>query len=253
MEADRRHHFLLGVLLLAAPNFAAAADVCAPTDVQGPYGFQLAGMSRISGAPVPIASIGRLVFDGKGNISGVSSVNFKGLFLGNPVTGTYELKTDCTLNWKLQNDSGGWQNFSGRVSPGGERVEFRQTDPGAQTPGVMEKMPADCGTPAVQGRYRFSMIGRSTPFASEEGPSRVSVEAVADADGAGRLLISRGDAKTGGSYSIDSDCFVTLEFGLTEGDSATLDQLRGVLVNKGSEILAVQTDPEQVAVVKFVR
>ena len=74
---------------------ANAADVCNPRDFQGPYGFQLTGETTVSGDPQPAASLGRLVFDGDGGVSGTSSVKFAGLLLGNPVTGTYEARTDC--------------------------------------------------------------------------------------------------------------------------------------------------------------
>src|SRR5262245_16167161 len=91
-----------------------AADVCNPRDLYGSYGFQLAGTTAIGGPEKPIAAIGRLVLGEGGKIGGVSSVNFNGLFLGNPVTGQYEAKDDCTVTWSLQDSSGAFQNFSGK-------------------------------------------------------------------------------------------------------------------------------------------
>src|SRR5882724_3045809 len=90
--------------LLIGPTHAA--DVCAARDLQGPYAFQLSGISTISGSPAPVAGLARLEFDGKSEVSGYSSVNFNGLLLGNPVTGTYEVSSDCKLAWSLQDDSG---------------------------------------------------------------------------------------------------------------------------------------------------
>ena len=100
---------LLGGLLCAA----ASGQVCGANDLSGGYGFQLAGTTTISGAPTPMAAIGRLAFETEGRISGTSSVNFNGLFLGNPVTGTYTFQTNCAIAFELQDDSGAWQHFQG--------------------------------------------------------------------------------------------------------------------------------------------
>ncbi len=104
-------------LLLLLPGMAAhAADVCDPAKLAGPYAFQLSGPTTISGTPKPTASLGRIVFDGSSGVSGTASATFSGLLLGNPVTGTYEAKSDCSVTWKLQDDSGAFQNFSGTLS-----------------------------------------------------------------------------------------------------------------------------------------
>jgi hypothetical protein len=91
---------------------AQAADVCNPEDLPGPYLFQLTGSTDISGTPKRTASLGRIAFDGRGGLSGTASATFSGLLLGNPVTGSYEAKSDCSVIWNLQDDSGGFQNFS---------------------------------------------------------------------------------------------------------------------------------------------
>jgi hypothetical protein len=213
-------------LLLAAAAIAscAAAQVCVPSDFQGAYGALLEGTSTISGHPTPIAGVARLVLDGRGKISGLSSVNFNGLFLGNPVTGTYEITKDCAMTWKLQDDSGAWQHFAGTAVPGGNRVDFRQTDLGAGARGTLQRMPQSCGTGSFGGRYAFG-----------------ASEALANA---GNLTLIREGKTTAGSYTVDSDCFVTMDF---DGIN-----LRGVVVNGGREIDAIQTDPERVSAVRFL-
>src|SRR5690242_18361707 len=99
------------LLLAAAVPAACGAAVCNPAGVDGAYGFQLTGVATISGVSQPVVSLGRLVFDGQGSISGVSSVSFTGLYLGNPVTGMYQARTDCSIDWSLQDDSGNRQHF----------------------------------------------------------------------------------------------------------------------------------------------
>ena len=71
------------------------------------------------------------------------------------------------------------------------------------------------------------------------------------ADGNGNLVLLRGKTKTSGTYTVDSNCVVQLDFGLADGDSSTSIKLRGVLVNGGKEMLAIETDPEQLASARF--
>lgn len=242
----------LAPVLLALVSFRAfGADICSPTDIHGPYGFQLAGTTTISGAETPIASVGRLVFDGVASIGGVSSVNFNGLFLGNPVTGNYEIKTDCTITLNLQDTSGAFQHFSGKAAPGGNRVEIQQSDPGTGERGLMVRSADGCNATGFRGQYNFTMSGSATPLASEGSKGSGSAKALVQADGNGNLMVLRGNAKTSGTYTVDTDCFVQVDFGLAEGVSSTSIKLRGVLVNGGKEMLAIETDPGQVAAVRF--
>ncbi len=229
----------------------AAAQVCNPADIQGTYGVQLSGTSTISGKPTPVAAIGRLEFDGRNQATGYSSVNFNGFFLGNPVTGTYEAKPDCTMTWSLQDDSGAWQHFSGKASPDGRRVEFRQTDPGAGGRGVLQRTPDACDAAAFRGAFAFSMSGEPTPFGEGD---RLNAKGDAEADGAGNLRLKWAKSETNGSYSVDSDCFVQLDLSVPSGAEGMIElvTLRGILVNGGKDLLAVQTDPERVASARFV-
>jgi hypothetical protein len=131
-------HWLL-LLFLFPSSLAHAADVCNPADLVGPYAFQLMGLTDISGPPRPTVSLGRVVFDGQGGLSGTASAMFRGLLLGNPVTGSYEAQSDCSVIWKLQDDSGGFQNFSGTFSADGDGIQFKQTDPGGAQHGIMKR------------------------------------------------------------------------------------------------------------------
>src|SRR5205085_1772776 len=101
-------------LALTAFTFSAPSfGVCDPKVVQGTYGFQLSGDARVSGDLKPAVTVGRVTFDGAAGVSGVSSVNFAGYLLGNPVNGTYETRPDCTISWSFQDDSGNQQHFAG--------------------------------------------------------------------------------------------------------------------------------------------
>jgi hypothetical protein len=211
------------VFLALLTATGASADVCGADDLSGSYGFLLSGTNTISGTTKPSASIGRLNIESGGAISGTSSVNFNGLFLGNPVTGKYTFQTDCSFTFELQDTSGGWQHFRGTLRPGGARGDFRQTDPGTGLRGELHRLADSCAASAFRGKYGVTILGRKT---------------VTIADGNGALA---GETNSG-TYTVDPDCFVDIKFGL---------QLRGILVDGGRTVLAVQSDPLTVSTATF--
>jgi hypothetical protein len=231
------------LLLVLIPGLAAqAADVCNPADLLGPYAFQLTGSTDIAGTPKPTVSLGRIAFDGRGGLSGTASATFRGLLLGNPVTGSYEAKSDCSMMWKLQDDSGGFQNFSGTLSSGGTSVQFKQTDPGGAQGGIMRKTSDTCSAADLRTKYYFTVSGSTTPMQPGDVPHVVSAK--------GTLNIAEN-----GSFRVESDCSV--RFGLTvpaqDGQvvEPSLMTMRGFLVGGGQEILAFQTDPGAMVAARF--
>jgi hypothetical protein len=223
---------LAGGLFVVLFCTSARADVCDPARFAGAYAFQLSGNTTIAGPEKPMTSLGRLTFDGTGNVSGTSSAMFTGLLLGNPVTGTYEAHADCTLSWKLQDDSGAFQNFAGTMSPDLARVQFRQTDPGGPQRGTMQKSPDRCTAADLQPRYTYTVSGSVIPM-QDGGPSRT-------VSGRGTLLVTDNP-----SVQVEDDCTVRFDLLLrAPNDEEQLPmKMRGYLVNGGKEILAIQTDP----------
>jgi hypothetical protein len=184
------------LLLVLVPGLAAqAADVCNPADLLGPYAFQLTGSTDIAGTPKPTASLGRIAFDGRGGLSGTASATFSGLLLGNPVTGSYEAKSDCSVIWKLQDDSGGYQHFSGTLSSDGSRLQFKQTDPGGAQRGIMRKTSDTCSAADLRTKYYFTVSGSTTPMRAGDVPRVFSAT--------GTL-----DTSENGSFRVDGDCSV---------------------------------------------
>lgn len=235
----RRQMLLL--LLSAAPLFAA--DLCNSKDFLGPYGFLLAGETGIGGRLQPTASLGRIVLDGAGALSGYSSVNFNGYFLGNPVTGMYEIHSDCSVNWALQDDSGAFQHFTGHANPDGSAIDFHQSDPHTEgVTGKLEKIPGECSDASFRGRFTWSLSGSTTPFAGE-GARPAGGNGVAQVDGAGGLVLSEGAEPIEGTYEIGGDCFVDI----TYGDK----KLRGILVDGGRALPVIETDPKATAAGRF--
>jgi hypothetical protein len=216
-----------GVCLAAIFAASAFGQFCGVNDLYGAYGFQLSGTNTISGTPKASAAIGRIVFENDRKISGTASVNFNGLFLGNPVTGKYSFNTDCSFEFELQDDSGGWQHFTGTLESGGARGVYHQTDEGTGGRGTLRKLAETCNATSFRGKYAVT---------------RESQKTVTTADGAGGLSWNSDSGANSGTYTVDSDCFIELNFG---------GKLRGVLVDGGRSVMAVQTDPGKVATVTF--
>jgi hypothetical protein len=222
------------LLLYLCAASAHAADICDPVRFGGPYAFLLSGMTAIGSAPQPTVSIGRIIFDGSGKISGTSSATFSGLLLGNPVTGSYEARRDCTLNWQLQDDSGAFQHFTGKLSGDAARIPFRQTDPGG-TSGVMQRTADNCSSTDLKRNYEYTVAG---------------VIKAMNPGYAGRDVSARGvlDTARGGDFKVDSDCSVHFSLNLPDGAA----KMRGFLVNGGKEILGFQTDPGAMVSVRLL-
>lgn len=237
----------LGRTFLLAWLFAAGAlaDVCNPADLQGAYGFQLTGTTTIGSQPQPVVTVGRLGFNGDGTVTGVSSVSFTGLYLGNPVTGKYEARTDCSLSWSLQDNSGNSQHFEGTMTPDARRIQFHQADPGAPSQGAMAKSSETCQEQDLRARYRFRVSGNQINVDTAQVSGEVSASGLMENNGGQLTLTPSPDSASpgNGTAELGGDCFVQLHLNLPlEGDRTVEMNFRGILVNGGNELLGMATD-----------
>lgn len=238
----------LWLTFILALGLPLCAEVCNPKDLQGPYGFQLFGETTISGESKPVANIGRLVLAGDGGISGYSTAMFAGYLLGNPVTGTYEAHWDCTITWSLQDDSGAFQHFSGVATSGGKSVHFSQTDPGGAQHGTMARTSAECKASDLWNEYAFALSGSTIPMVPGGASSTVAAKGLIQADGNAGFKLALSDnlaAMTEATITVDAECIVDIELALpATGAGTTIPMmLRGILIDQGKEILAIETDP----------
>jgi hypothetical protein len=250
---DVKVWFLAWIVLLPV----ARAAVCDPNNFQGPYGFLLTGTATIGNAPRPAAAGGRLVLDGSGKLSGVASTNFTGLYLGNPVTGTYEAHNDCSVSWDLQDDSGNFQHFQGTMSGDGSRITFRQTDAGGARNGTMLRTADSCTAASFRGNYRLTASGNTFDVDTGSISGAIAVRGLLTADGAGNVAFSPATQFAPapvGTYEFEEGCLVHLAMELAAGDNETaLMNFRGVLVNGGREVIGIQTDPGTTVSLHLVR
>ena len=238
------------ILLVAALAISALrADVCDPRKFGGTYGFLLYGETTISGTARPTASMGHLAFREDGSVSGYSSAHFAGILQGNPTTGKYETHDDCSVAWSLQDDSGAFQHFAGTMNPNGQRIVFRQSDPGGPTNGLMVRTPETCSLAALRPRYRFTLSGTIIPMQPGQDGRKVSSSGTARIGGNGKLWLDfSGHSSTQGTVDVDEDCAVTMSLTLQSGEAMNL---RGTLVDEGREILGIQTDPGAAVTARF--
>jgi hypothetical protein len=233
----------------------AHAAVCDPKDFQGAYGFLLTGTTRIGTGPQPAAAIGRLMLDSSGRLSGVASTNFTGLFLGNPVTGTYEAPTDCSVAWSFD-DSGNFQHFQGTMNENGSRITFRQSDPGGASDGIMLRTADDCTASSLHGLYKLTVSGSTVDVETGLVSGPVGVTGFLKADGAGGLAFSPhpdSPPLTAGTYEFEDGCFADIALELPAGgDETAVMNFRAIVVSDGNEVLGIQTDPGTIVSFKLV-
>src|SRR3712207_6457021 len=108
---------------------AAGAKKCSEATLHGTYLFAQNGVEIKGNDQRPFALAGYDVFDGNGEVRGVSSGNFGGeVFRKEPFTGTYTVKADCTGTVTF---TGGGAATQGDVfiAPDGSMFAFVRTDP----------------------------------------------------------------------------------------------------------------------------
>jgi hypothetical protein len=119
---------------LAAITFAAApqalkadnADALCPlgnATLRGTY------MSRAEGTVVgvgPLAAVGWLTYDGKGNVVNGFTISVNGVISSGTISGPYTVNSDCTGSTNLSGS-----NYYFIVTPDGSTVNWIASDPGS--------------------------------------------------------------------------------------------------------------------------
>jgi hypothetical protein len=231
----------------------AKAEVCDPAQLQGTYAMQMSGTTTLGGyANKRVAAIGRLSLDGKGAISGVSSVNFAGYFLGHPVTGSYEANTDCTVIINLQDDSGAFQHLLGTYTSDARQVRFRQAEAGVTMPGTLIRTGNSCSN-SLEGRYVFAVSGDTVELDTGRKTGSVSVNGFieANADGSLKAIPDRTATVFQGTYHAEDDCFFQIELPLPVQGTQSLMKFRAIATDGGKQILAVRSDPATAVILRM--
>jgi hypothetical protein len=85
----------LAMALQSVPAFAD--DVCKNADLKGAYAYSVDATSLTIPPVGPLAILGKITLDGKGNFAGTINGSIAGEILPEvPITGTYSIADDCT-------------------------------------------------------------------------------------------------------------------------------------------------------------
>lgn len=169
-------------------------------------------------ADVPEATVGELILDGKGNLSGTETVSDDNVISTVSVSGVYTEGANCTGTAQITPSGGTTQNFNTVIVNSGKTLLLIETDNGSLAGGNAQAAPAKCTNASLKGAYGY-FHGRPGGIG---GTAVNIVLGQFDADGAGNITGGSftwnqggGVIATGtftGSYSISASCTGTLTF-----------------------------------------
>jgi hypothetical protein len=125
--------------LFASNGSAEGARGCATGSIRGTYGLAGTGISSQGGQTLQYALLGRIEFSGSGAVSGTQSINIAGQVLRGPVTGSYQVRSDCSGTLTLL-VPGGSTTFDILILKGENEILLIETVPGEIAAGSLKKM-----------------------------------------------------------------------------------------------------------------
>jgi hypothetical protein len=119
----------------------AAAAQCSLATLHGTYVTAADGFGIVGSDRVPFALAAFETYDGKGHLQGVFSANSNGTVVAHQVrfTGTYTVKSDCTVTETDIPVTGSAEHFDEFTTPDGSLITSVQTDPGAVSASVLSR------------------------------------------------------------------------------------------------------------------
>jgi hypothetical protein len=85
----------------------------------------------------PVAFVGKLTYDGNGNVTNPFTLSYAGTILQLTDYGTYVVNSDCTGTHTSGNGS---QHYSFLVSPDGSKIDYIETDTGTVISGSASRV-----------------------------------------------------------------------------------------------------------------
>jgi hypothetical protein len=227
--------------LSAASTPAHALNGCASNLLNGSYAMQFSG----SASSARLAGLARLSFDADGNVQGSSSVNANGTWQTRDVSGTFEVRDDCTVSFSLIDTNGITQNFAGVLAEQAESVLVIQTDAGAQVSGSLTRVRNFCQASDISGSFGLQYQG---VLSDKAQTSLNSVGLIAiDVDG----NVTSSELRTGsgafsqvasaGNIVVNADCSALLTLAPITGGGASVN-FAGMLAADGRRVVLVQAD-----------
>jgi hypothetical protein len=117
--------------------YGQGAPACTNQSVQHVYAFRLTGTVNTQG---DVAAVGTLSFDGAGGLTGVANLSVNGtIFSSLPLTGTYQINSDCTGSAKFIPQGKSTFNLYLLVIAGGKTMMSLETDAGTIVAGELRQ------------------------------------------------------------------------------------------------------------------
>jgi hypothetical protein len=131
---------LISIALLCSAANLHASEPCSNATFKGSYGLNTSG--TIIGVG-PVAAVGELTADGKGNVTGVNTFNINGSSSHFTFTATYQVNPDCTGSAIVNGTATVHLDFV--IEDNGREQVAMQTDPGAVVTTVLKKIHSNGG------------------------------------------------------------------------------------------------------------
>jgi len=116
--------------------FEKGASVCATIGKKATFAGTLSGTITGFGQ---IAGGGQVIFDGKGNISGMVTFSMGGGISNAPIVGTYTENADCTGTAEFTPQGFTTANFNLVVVDAGKEIFIVETDANTTVSGTLQK------------------------------------------------------------------------------------------------------------------
>ncbi len=226
---------------------AAATEGCTNHSLRGAYGFASDGQAfGASGTEVAeLAVAGRIVFDGRGNLSGQETESLNGVITMPTLSGTYSVLPDCTGTATIHNSQIAHLRFA--LIEGGQEANVIDTDPGVVAAGQISRQElTNCTLASLKGVYSFAASGSIYGPGGEVGDVAAFGRIVAD--GHGHSTESSNGSFNGfpdadtqvGTYTVNPDCTGTATS--VHQRTGQVDHVRFVLVEGGAEAKFIVVD-----------
>ena len=200
---------------------------CSNASLSGPYAYAAHGTVTVNSRTITNSEVGRLVFDGKGAITGVAAVTSTGTTVVGDFTGTYAVGSDCTVTGKTT-FAGVTTDFDAVVVSGGGDFVFVNRDGTSTLAGAGTKIEAQgaCSAATLSGAYGYQgdgsvMLENRVLSLAEVGVftfnGRGGVTGVYSASAAG--LVER--MTFSGAYEIADNCTGNIQFKVGEASYVT--------------------------------
>jgi hypothetical protein len=232
------------VLATFALSSAAWAANCSNASLSGTYGFLHAGTDS-NGAPAS-AAVTQLTFDPTtGTFAGENTASHDGVIVTAPVTGTYEVASNCTGT----GNPAGASPFSLVVTSTGflalhifsEGFAVRQGSPTCTNAGVKGNFGFETTGLFVAGAPTTGWVGFIGELKLRVNPSGEGVISGHIAGAEGSMTLA--EEPVTGSYTVDTDCKGTAT--ITPKGQPEM-HFSFVVVDCGKELLAIETDADTI-------